>query len=159
MNETIDLVIEKYGEEVRPDVESLDKLVKEFIDTNFQTKNANIDLITKSFNRLLGIYNFTLSKEGKTNLALISYLSETFKENKDNAFNITRINMMTPVETGGNHSNNRYVADMNQLFYNLSRVATYEQLKKFVRVEDILDSVRSTKYRIAIENYLVSIDY
>lgn len=159
MAELTELVINKYGEECRNEVLHLDKLVKDYVNSNFPTNKANSTIINNSFTKLNEIYNYTISKEGRVSNALIVYLVETFKANENNAFNLTRINMMPAVKKDTTASSNYFVADMNQLFYNLARVNTYEELRKYVRVEDILANVRTTRGKIAIEQYLASIDF
>lgn len=158
MNDLVNSICNYYGEEVRSSVTTLDELVKDYIESNFPTRDANSELINKSFSQLKKIYDFTLSKTGVENLALFRFLIHKFSENQNNAFNITRINFMPVIPNGGNHSDNEYVADINQLFVNLAKVSTANELRKLMRLDDIYKNIRSHNARLSIETYISSID-
>lgn len=155
----LDAVLENFGTGVRAGVTKVKELVDEYTRLKFDTRRATTDDIAKNFSLLHRIYTVTLTAPEASRYAAINYLARRFANGRADVFGAIRVNMMPNVEKGGSKMTSKYVADLNQLFGALVHASNATQLRAIVRVDKILESIRSPEQRQALEHYISSIDH
>lgn len=158
-DQDLDTVLEAFGVAARPAVMKVKELVDEYVAIPFNTRKAKSEEIQASFELLHRIYLTALSAPENASIAAINYLVRRFAAERQSVFNPIRVNMMPNVEQGGSKTALRFVADMNQLFGSLAVCGNAEQLRRKMRLEPVLASIRSESQRKAVRQYVASIDH
>ena len=158
-DQALDTVINNFGGNVRAGVVRVKELIDQYQAMPFNTRKASGEDIRKSFELLHQIYVTALSAPSHASIAAIQYLTRRFAEGRQTIFNPVRVNMMPNVEQGGSKSSLRFITDMNQLFGTLTIVSNADQLRSRMRLEPVLNSVRSESQRNALLQYISTIDH
>ena len=152
------MVYAKHGDAALTTITKIASLVDTFAGTDFNTARSTNVQKEASYDALLGLYNEVLNTPAETIGAAIDYVVQYYTENRMSTFRPMRT-MMLPITTRNvTQQTARFVSDMNQLISALSRTNNANGLRKIIRIDSLLNSLRSDKQRQVLNHYLSTID-
>lgn len=153
-----ELIHAKYGAAALDTIITMEAAINRFDTTDFSTSRSTNADKEASFDALLNMYTEMLNSPLEAIPAAFELVSHYYTQNRQGTFRPMRT-MMLPITTRNiSPQVARFVSDMNQLMSALARANNANSLRKIVRIEAIVSSMRSEKQRLALTHFISTID-